>query len=157
DDLLWNNGSTFAEWQSTGSGFTPNVFVGSLSQNTSIAGNATTHASGKSTSTSHSPGVINDFNGDGTGDVLWRNPTTGQVGYWDMHGAQHGWTLLGGSGIDHHVVGTGDFNGDGTQEVLWRDDVGGNVGFWTINANGTDTWHDLGGSGVNFKVAGTGD
>jgi hypothetical protein len=44
DDLLWRNGSTgaFSIWQSTGTGFTPNVYVGNVGTDWSLV-NIPTH------------------------------------------------------------------------------------------------------------------
>ena len=54
-----------------------------------------------------------DFNGDGMGDILWRN-ANGTVAVWLMTGGN----LLSAAGLgnvpaDVTVVGTSDFNGDG--------------------------------------------
>jgi hypothetical protein len=97
-----------------------------------------------------------DFNSDGTSDVLWRNDATGHVGIWTITNNTAAWHDLGGSGTDHKVVGVGDFNGDGTSDVFWRNDATGHVGIWTMT-NNNDTWIDLGGSGVDHKVVGIGD
>ena len=63
-----------------------------------------------------------DFNGDGKGDVLWRNSSTGQNYVFLMSG-----TAMLGEGFvrtvpdhDWEVVGVADFNGDGKDDVLWR-------------------------------------
>jgi hypothetical protein len=75
---------------------------------------------------------VGDFGGDGKADILWRNDT-GEVGEWQMNGAQ---TLsvdsLGTPGRDWHIADTGDYNGDAQSEILWRND-NGQVGLWTMD------------------------
>ncbi|MEA2923154.1 MAG: hypothetical protein QOD25_276, partial [Alphaproteobacteria bacterium] len=104
------------------------------------------------------PGLVptHDFNGDSTSDIFWRNDESGHVGIWEMHDGTQTWHDLGGSGVDHKVVGVGDFNGDSTSDLFWRNDASGHVGIWEMH-DGTQTWHDLGGSGVDHKVVGVGD
>jgi hypothetical protein len=96
-----------------------------------------------------------DTNADGTSDVFWRNNTSGHVGSWEIHNNVQTWHDLGGSGVDHKVVGSGDFNGDRTTDLFWRNDASGHVGIWEMH-NGVPTWRDLGGSGVDHKVVGVG-
>ena len=64
--------------------------------------------------------VSSDFNGDGTSDVMWRNHSTGHVGWWEMHNGTATWRSMAISGLDYKAVGIGDFNGDGTSDILWR-------------------------------------
>jgi hypothetical protein len=98
----------------------------------------------------------NDFNGDGTSDVFWRNDANGHVGVWEMRDNKQAWLDLGGSGVDHKVAGVGDFNGDGTSDLFWRDDSTGHVGIWEMH-NYVQSWRDLGNSGADHKVVGVGD
>ena len=81
------------------------------------------------------PRTLRDFDANGTSDVLWRDDATGHVGVWSM---QNGVPIahdLGGSGVDHKVVGIGDFNGDGTSDIFWRNDSTGHVGWWEMHNN----------------------
>ena len=65
-----------------------------------------------------------DFNGDLHTDVLWHNPTTGNLSAWFLDGT----TVLGDGALSWavpestglQVKGTGDFNGDGQTDVLWH-------------------------------------
>src|SRR5262249_23589999 len=92
-DLVWQNGTTFTEWQSNGSAFTPNVYVGSVASGWTLAG-------------------IGAFTGNGQSDLLWFNNGTFTI--WDSTGSGFtansfvgsvapGWTLSANT----------DFNGDG--------------------------------------------
>ena len=73
-----------------------------------------------------------DFNGDGRGDVLWRNGDTGAVTNWLGQAAGGFVSNFGNSyaEVDHstgwRIAGTGDFNGDGRDDILWRN-VNGDV------------------------------
>jgi hypothetical protein len=46
--------------------------------------------------------AVGDFNGDGYSDVLWRNSSTGDLGYSDLH--NDAWHTLGGSSPAYAVV-----------------------------------------------------
>ena len=104
--------------------------------------------------------VVNDFNGDGRSDILWRN-VDGAVGDWlgDANGnfAVNSAVPLRGVPLAWHIAGTGDFNGDGRSDILWRNDSGA-VGDWLGTATGDFT---VTGVLINvpteWKIAGTGD
>ena len=66
-----------------------------------------------------------DLNGDGRGDILWRNvgpgQSTGALYVWLMNGKDiSGSTYLDPIGTDWVIQTTGDFNGDGRSDILWR-------------------------------------
>jgi Ca2+-binding RTX toxin-like protein len=103
---------------------------------------------------------LGDFNGDGYGDVLWRNDSGAVVTFL---GAPNG-SFAGNvnfdlnPGTDWHVEGTGDFNGDGRDDILWRNDSGSVVTLLG-NSNGSFTGNvnfNLN-PGLDWHVAGTGD
>jgi uncharacterized delta-60 repeat protein len=102
--------------------------------------------------TRHAP--VNDFNGDGLSDVLWRNNSSGDTGYTDFH-AGNAWHGLGASSTAYSVVGTGDFNGDGFSDALWRNNSSGDTGY--TDFHGGNAWHGLGASSTAYSVVGTGD
>ena len=98
-----------------------------------------------------------DFNGDGTGDVLWRN-STGLVALWSF---APGSAAISYSGIDTvgpswHIQGAADFNGDGKADVLWRNDSG-YTALWTSTPGGQYSYTGLGQVGLNWHVQASAD
>jgi hypothetical protein len=80
-------------------------------------------------------GVVNDFDGDGKPDILWRSPLTGDNVIWLMDGV----TRRGLSeveavpDVEWMLVGTGDFAGRGKPDLLWRNSVDGQAGIWPMD------------------------
>jgi VCBS repeat-containing protein len=99
-----------------------------------------------------------DFDGDGTSDVIWRNPTTGQVDEWHMVNGNWGGSIdLGTHGADYQVAGVGDFNHNGTSDILWRSASTGQVDLWLMVGGNWSSSVNLGSHGTSFQVAGVGD
>jgi len=100
---------------------------------------------------------VGDFNGDGKGDVLWENTTTGQVGAWITGSAGVTWMNLGVAPLNAGwtIAGVGDFNGDRKADVLWENTSTGVVGAW-ITGGG---WLGLGTAPLNagWTIAGAAD
>ncbi len=72
-----------------------------------------------------------DFNGDGKGDILWRD-AGGNLAMWLMNGAQASSSAgIGNVPTSWSIVGTGDYNGDGMSDLLWRD-TSGNIAMWLM-------------------------
>jgi Ca2+-binding RTX toxin-like protein len=93
-----------------------------------------------------------DFNGDNFGDILFRNNSTGDTGYTDIH--NNVFHNLGGSPVAWSVVGAGDYNGDSFSDILFRNNATGDTGYTDIHNN---VFHSLGGSPVAWAVVGSGD
>jgi len=66
-----------------------------------------------------------NFLGNGTSDLLWRNVNNGAVVFWDVTGAtQNSATIAGGVGAEWIIEGVGDFSGDGRDDLLFRNTDG---------------------------------
>ena len=77
--------------------------------------------------------ALGDFNGNGATDILWRNPTTGQMDGWVLRdGVYAGSMSLGPVDPAYQAAATGDFNGDGVSDVLWRNPSTGHTNEWTL-------------------------
>src|SRR5262249_31066791 len=79
--------------------------------------------------------AVNDFNGDGTSDILWRNPTTGAVDGWVMsHGTWFASVNLGSFDPAYGLAGTGNFDHAGGADVLWNNPTTGQTSTWLLHA-----------------------
>jgi hypothetical protein len=94
----------------------------------------------------------NDYNGDNFSDILFRNNSTGDTGYTDVH--NNVFHSLGGSPTAYSVVGSGDYNGDGFSDILLRNNSTGDTGYTDLHNN---VFQSLGGSPVAYSVVGSGD
>ena len=77
--------------------------------------------------------AIGDFNANGQSDILWRNPTTGEMDGWVLKGGQWAGSMTFNP-LDpgYQVAGAGDFNGDGAADVLWRNPSTGHTTEWIL-------------------------
>jgi len=76
---------------------------------------------------------LGDFNGDGKGDILFRD-TEGRVKVWLMNGT----TIIKDYDLPDtdkrwRYFASGDFNGDGTTDIAWQQPDGTLV-VWLLNA-----------------------
>lgn len=109
-------------------------------------------------SKAYSAAGVGDFYGTGTSDILFRNDSTGDIGFYRMsNGNMVSWQDIGGSSTAYSVVGVGDFTGNGTDDVLFRNNATGDLGFYALNNGAFAGWHDIGGSSTAYSVAAVGD
>jgi hypothetical protein len=91
-----------------------------------------------------------NFNADAdtSTDLLWFNPTTGEVSAWllDWHATVIGtqslsWrcTAASGCSADWKPIGTGYVNADSYPDVVWFNPTSGVVSAWLLNSSGTVT------------------
>jgi len=102
----------------------------------------------------------NDFSGDGTSDILWRNSVNGQVNIFQMSNGQIAAnTDLGDVDPTRwQIAGTGYFYGPGTSGVLWRNSVNGQVNIFQMSNGQIAANTDLGNvDPTQWQIAGTGD
>src|ERR1700722_10527674 len=110
------------------------------------------------TSTAYSVVGTGDFNADGNSDILFRNNTTGDTGFYTKTLVNPWtWVDIGASSTAYSVVGVGDFNGDGTSDILYRNNTNGDTGFYAIVNGAITGWHDIGASSTAYSVVAVGD
>jgi serralysin len=100
--------------------------------------------------------IRNDFNGDGTSDILWYNASTTGVGMYEMNNGIPSWSSIGTGAANWEIVGTGDFTGDHHDDILWYNSATGSIGMYQM-FDGTPTWSSIGTAGSGWTVNGTGD
>jgi len=96
-------------------------------------------------------GAVNDFDGDGRSDVLWRN-TAGNNNIWKSANSATA-QYVTSVGTAWRIVGVGDFDGDGKHDILWRSGTSNTI--WR-SANAT-TKLGVTSVGTHWSVAGVGD
>lgn len=99
---------------------------------------------------------MGDINGDGSDDLLWRNPTTGQFAYWIMNGTVFVSAQTYGPPVTYVVAGVGDFNGDGRSDLLWNDPGTRNASIWLSTGTGF-TVGMIGQYGTDWNMVGVAD
>jgi hypothetical protein len=78
-----------------------------------------------------------DFNGQCASDIVWQNPTTGELDIWFMQGATilNSKNVASGPTAPWALQGVGDFNNDGNADMLWRNTSTGELDVWLMNGN----------------------
>ena len=73
---------------------------------------------------------------NGFADILWRNPTTGDVGMTELSPVLPqkpvGGAVLATLPAGSTIQGLGDYNGDGAIDILYRNATTGEVGVWYL-------------------------
>jgi len=113
-------------------------------------------------------GTIEDFNADGTSDVLLGQQSGHFIAEWLMNNGQIG-SNQGVANIDAdfgplflgpakwRFQDTGDFNADGKADVLWRHDNDGQVVLWTMNGSQITNNQSVATIGNEWHNEGVGD
>ncbi len=76
---------------------------------------------------------VPDLNGDGTSDLIWHNPVTGQSVAWLMNGTSASTTASLPSDPSWKIAAAADFNGDGMTDLLWYSASNGQIIEWLMN------------------------
>lgn len=144
-------------WRHTGSGQVLGWFLDELQvQDSQLLGNAVTDTNWQLKGTG-------DFNSDGQEDLLWHNPTAGQVVVWYMgSGNLERSALVGYEVTDSRweIEGVGDFNQDGKDDILWRHYGSGQIFTWEMDGTGNVQQGRFLGTAVpdlNWRIEGIGD
>ena len=62
-----------------------------------------------------------DFSSDGKEDLVWSNSTSGDRGFWLMHGPGYASAVgLVTLSTDWRIAAAGDFNGYGNPDIRWK-------------------------------------
>ncbi|MCH9693210.1 MAG: FG-GAP-like repeat-containing protein [Gammaproteobacteria bacterium] len=103
-----------------------------------------------------------DFDGDGKGDILWRNNVSGANFLYLMNGA----AISSGASVTTvpapdvwQVAGNNDYNGDGSADILWRNVVSGQNHMYLMNGSAVSSSISVTTvpAPEDWKVAGGGD
>ncbi|WP_025409183.1 FG-GAP repeat domain-containing protein [Gemmatirosa kalamazoonensis] len=103
--------------------------------------------------------TVADLNKDGSGDLLWRNTTTGDLVVWLMTGG----TNLGTSALLSNVptawqlAAAGDLDGDGNVDLFWQNTANGARVVWKMTGTNHTSTIDLGVVPTNWTIAAIGD
>ena len=74
-----------------------------------------------------------DLNGDGRGDLVWRNRMNGSTGLWLMNGASPTAAQTVMTDANWSVTHVGDLSGGGASDLVWRHRVNGSTAVWIMN------------------------
>jgi FG-GAP-like repeat len=102
------------------------------------------------------PSLAHDYNGNGYGDIAWRDDTAG-LAIWLTQGTSvTGSGSLGPVAASTTVVGQRDFDGDTRTDLLMRD-TNGDTSIWFLNGTQQTSTSILGNIPSNWTVITTGD
>ena len=100
--------------------------------------------------------TTHDFDGDGRGDIVWRDAATGQNAIWRSGDRATQLAIQVSPDPRWRIAGSGDFDGNGRADLLWRHATnGGNVIWLGGNANGLRAVLRV--NDPQWRVAGVGD
>lgn len=102
-----------------------------------------------------------DFNGDGTSDMIWFNPSASQLGYWTMSTGSNGALTRTGTRVfnitsGYFVGAAGDLDGDGYTDLVLTSS-NHDLWLWTNNRNGGFTSRHIYDSPADWQLIGAGD
>jgi hypothetical protein len=102
--------------------------------------------------------TLNDLDGDGKADLVWRNTNDGSTAIWLMNGAVIASSAFpGGVPLVWQIAGVGDVNGDGRADVIWRNQSSGTVAIWLMNGSAITSVGFPGSASLDWSIHGVGD
>ena len=104
-----------------------------------------------------STAASNDFDGDGTSDVLFQNNSGLMLNWKISNGAFAASRIIAGSTSDWSEVGTGQFHGNNTSDILFKNNVSGLVLDWQMSNGGLIASTPIAGAAAGWNLIGTGD
>ncbi|UHQ18763.1 FG-GAP-like repeat-containing protein [Lysobacter sp. KIS68-7] len=99
---------------------------------------------------------VHDFEGDGRGDLFWRNGTTGANALWKGGSAATQQAVTSVTDKAWKLVGSGDFDGDSRTDLFWRNTNTGANAIWR-GAISTQQISTVGVTDQAWKVVAVGD
>jgi Ca2+-binding RTX toxin-like protein len=111
-------------------------------------------------SSSASPALHADFDGDGKDDLLWQNTNTLQAAIWVMNGlsVSNGGVVGGVPSAGWYVCRAGDFDADGMDDILWQNTNTRQAAIWVMNGLSVSNSGIVGGvPSAGWNVCGAGD
>src|SRR5260370_240697 len=128
--------SSFTEWYSTGSGFTPTVVTGYVADGWSLAG-------------------VGDFAGNGKDDLVWFNQSSGTFSVWQSTGS--GFTpnsFVGSIAAGWALADVGNFTGhtNSQDDLLWRNTSTGTFTIWQPTGTGFTPNVEVGNVGTDWAL-----
>ncbi len=101
------------------------------------------------------------MNAGGTSDLVWHNPSTGQVSIWFMNGlTKTGGLATATAPLTWNFQGLGDLDGDGDSDILWKNSATNLFHVWLMNGQVVSTNSQVQNSTAvasNFQVLGIAD
>ena len=143
-DVMWHNTiGQLALWQMSGSTL---VSAGAVAGGTIVS--ADWHVA-----------ALQDFDGDGKTDILWRN-NSGAMAEWNMNGMvlASGGAVAGGAVVltDWQIAGVGDFGGDGKSDILWQH-TSGQLSMWQMDGSTLASAGAVVSIPTDWRIAGVAD
>lgn len=104
--------------------------------------------------------VSNDFNGDGTSDLLWFNNDLSQGAYWLMSASTAPASRIGARVFNvtpgYFIAASGDLNGDGFSDLVYTS-AARDLWLWTNNKQGGFSSKNIGSYPASWQLIGAGD
>jgi hypothetical protein len=103
---------------------------------------------------SRAPVVVNDVDGDGDTDMMWRNDARTDLASWLMDGHERVGAQGYRVGPQWNIIASGDFNGDGARDLVWSD--GRDMQLWQRYGDGYQGWQ-MPAFPIGYRVVAAGD